>query len=90
MQGRPAAPIPARRERYHNPKNKDEEMAEVKIKGMRCQHCVASVTKALGEIEGVSNVKVDLEAGVATFDSDREIPDSEIAAAITAIGFEVA
>jgi len=64
-------------------------MAEVKIKGMRCQHCVASVTGALEKIEGVSNVRVNLEAGTARFDTDREIPAEKIAAAIEAIGFEV-
>ncbi|MGB5233404.1 MAG: cation transporter, partial [Desulfoprunum sp.] len=34
-------------------------MATIKIKGMSCQHCVAAVTKALSELPGISNVKVD-------------------------------
>ncbi len=40
---------------------------EIRIRGMTCQHCVASVKRALEAVEGVSEVKVDLEKGVATF-----------------------
>jgi copper chaperone CopZ len=29
-------------------------MPTIKVKGMSCQHCVASVTKALSEIEGIA------------------------------------
>ena len=36
-------------------------MATVKIKGMTCNHCVMAVTKALNEIDGIKDVKVDLE-----------------------------
>ena len=35
-------------------------MATIKIKGMSCNHCVMAVTKALNEIAGIKNVKVDL------------------------------
>ena len=62
-------------------------MTMVKIKGMSCQHCVASVTKALSAIPGISNIKVDLDKGKAVFDgeADRKI----VHAAIESIGFEV-
>lgn len=30
------------------------------VTGMTCEHCVASVTEELSEIEGVTEVKVDL------------------------------
>ncbi|MGB6289074.1 MAG: cation transporter, partial [Desulfobulbales bacterium] len=30
----------------------------IKVKGMSCQHCVASVTKALSEIAGIADVQV--------------------------------
>jgi len=39
----------------------------IRIKGMTCQHCVSTVKRALEAIDGVSEVKVDLEKGVATF-----------------------
>lgn len=33
------------------------------VSGMTCGHCVSSVTEELTEVEGVTNVKVDLNAG---------------------------
>lgn len=59
----------------------------VKIKGMRCQHCVGATKKALSEIDGVENVKVDLDKGEATFDG--QVPLDEVKKAIAKIGFEV-
>ena len=35
----------------------------LKVKGMSCQHCVMSVRKALGQLEGIKNVQVDLAKG---------------------------
>jgi copper chaperone CopZ len=35
-------------------------LSVLKVKGMNCQHCVMSVTKALGQLEGIKNVQVDL------------------------------
>ncbi len=62
-------------------------MPTVKIQGMRCQHCVASVTKALEEIDGISDVRVDLSAGEATYNGEADL--ETIKKAIAAIGFEV-
>ncbi|MDW7774322.1 MAG: heavy metal-associated domain-containing protein [Desulfobulbaceae bacterium] len=62
-------------------------MPTVKIKGMRCQHCVKAATKALEDIEGVSNVRVDLEKEEATFDG--EVSRDVVKTAIAGIGFEV-
>ena len=35
--------------------------SEIKIKGMSCNHCVASIQKALSALEGVKSVDVSLE-----------------------------
>ena len=35
----------------------------LKVKGMSCQHCVMSITKALSQLEGIKNVQVDLAKG---------------------------
>ena len=43
-------------------------MTTIKIKGMSCSHCVMAATKALNEVNGISNVSVDLEKGEAAFD----------------------
>jgi copper chaperone len=64
-------------------------MATVKIKGMRCGHCVASVTKALSDIDGVKNVQVNLERGEATFDEAKPVDTGTIKKVISGIGFEV-
>lgn len=62
-------------------------MATVSIKGMSCQHCVASTQKALEEVPGVTNVQVNLEKGEASYDGD--VSAEVIKEAITKIGFEV-
>ena len=61
----------------------------IKVKGMSCQHCVASVTKALSEIDGITDVQVSLENGEATFEENSPVPDQKLKDAIIKIGFEV-
>jgi len=48
------------------------------------------VTKALESIDGISNVKVDLDKGEATYAESRAVPLASIRDAISKIGFEVA
>ena len=64
-------------------------MSTIKVKGMTCQHCVASVTKALSEIDGITDVRVSLEKGEATFNEQSPVTEQTIKDAIAAIGFEV-
>lgn len=64
-------------------------MNSVKIKGMRCGHCVGSVTKALEAVEGITDVKVDLAKGEAVYNESKPVDIDKIRAAISAIGFEV-
>lgn len=44
--------------------------ATLKVTGMTCGHCVHAVTHALQHIEGVQDVRVDLEQGRAWVDYD--------------------
>jgi copper chaperone len=44
--------------------------ATLKVQGMTCGHCVRAVTDALLGVEGVSEARVDLEAGRATVEYD--------------------
>lgn len=62
-------------------------MATIQIKGMSCQHCVASVTKALEELPGISDVQVNLDSGEALYQG--EVDEQKIRQAIDNIGFEV-
>jgi copper ion binding protein len=69
---------------------KEEDMATVlKVKGMSCQHCVMSVKKALGQLDGVRNVNVDLPKGEVSFDNTKGVVQDRIQKAITDAGFEV-
>jgi copper chaperone len=63
--------------------------ATLKVKGMSCQHCVMSVTKALSQLDGVKNVQVDLAKGEVRFDNTKEIALSRIEKAISDAGYEV-
>ena len=64
-------------------------MKTVKIEGMSCQHCVMAVAKALGGIEGIKDVQVDLKNGVATFTEEKAVSTERIAEAIRKAGYEV-
>lgn len=65
----------------------ENEMATIKVKGMKCQHCAGSTKKALEGIDGISAVQVDQDSGQVSFDgtADMEI----IKAAVSKAGFEV-
>ena len=61
----------------------------LKVKGMSCQHCVMSVTKALNQLEGIKNVQVDLAKGEVRFDNMKEVASDRIEKAIQEAGYEV-
>jgi len=63
--------------------------SSIKVKGMSCQHCVMSVTKALGQLEGIKNVQVDLAKGEVRFDNSKEIALSRVEKAIQDAGYQV-
>jgi len=62
-------------------------METITVKGMSCQHCVGSVKKALEELDGLSEVNVDLDAGKASY-INKGVSRKEIREAISRIGFE--
>ena len=64
-------------------------MERIKIQGMSCQHCVMSVTKALGGIPGLKNVKVDLVKGEATFENTQNATREDIRKAVEDAGYTV-
>jgi copper chaperone len=61
----------------------------LKVKGMSCQHCVMSVTKALNQLEGIQNIQVDLAKGEVQFDNTKEVASNRIEKAIEDAGYEV-
>ncbi len=64
-------------------------MTKIKVSGMSCGHCVASVTKALSEIDGITDVQVDLDNGAATYSETKPVDLEVVKGAITKIGFGV-
>lgn len=64
-------------------------MKTIKVKGMSCQHCVKAVTKALSEMEGVENVKVDLSKGEATFEEVKPVDAEALREKIKKAGYEI-
>ena len=61
----------------------------LKVTGMSCEHCVKAVTGELGNVSGVSDVRVDLvPSGVSlvTITSDAPLADDAIGAALDEAG----
>ena len=59
---------------------------KIHVKGMKCQHCVASTRKALEEL-GLGKVEIDLASGEVSYEG--EASGEDIGKAIVARGFEV-
>ncbi|HEV7973807.1 heavy-metal-associated domain-containing protein [Amycolatopsis sp.] len=64
--------------------------ASYTVTGMSCGHCAQSVTDELMELNGVSEVAVDLEAKLVTVTSENRLPDAAVHAAVTEAGYSVA
>ena len=60
------------------------------VTGMTCAHCVASVTEEISEIDGVSDVAVDLPSGAVTVTSDRPVDEAQVRAAVEEAGYDLA
>ena len=62
-------------------------MLKLKVSGMTCGHCVASVTNAVHSVPMVKSVVVDLKTGEVLLDGDADV--EAVANAIAAAGYEV-
>ena len=58
------------------------------VKGMTCDNCVQHVTKAVREVAGVSDVKVDLASNSAKVEG--EFDEKQVVEAIEEEGYEAA
>ncbi len=78
-----------------DPKHKKIKKEEKKmtktifIEGMQCNHCKMTVEKALGAIEGIEKVEVNLEDKKAVIEMTKEIEDSKMKEVIEEAGFTV-
>lgn len=62
---------------------------EIKVSGMKCEHCKKAVKKALLAMEGVDSVEVDLDTGITSISASKDIPMDKIKRAIRDAGYEV-
>lgn len=65
-------------------------MPTIYIVGMTCQHCVEAVEGALGRVQGVMDVQVDLDSGTATFSEERSVDMAAVRKAVADAGYRVA
>ena len=60
------------------------------VTGMTCGHCVASVTEEISEIDGVTDVAVDLPTGAVTVTSSKPVDSADVRAAVEEAGYQLA
>jgi copper ion binding protein len=58
------------------------------VRGMTCDHCVASVTEEVSEVGGVERVDVDLASGRLVV-AGEGFTDEQISAAVEEAGYEI-
>ncbi|MFC0529583.1 heavy-metal-associated domain-containing protein [Phytohabitans kaempferiae] len=59
------------------------------VSGMTCAHCVGSVSAEVGQIPGVTDVKVDLASGAVTVTSDQPVDEAAVRAAVDEAGYQL-
>ncbi len=67
-----------------------ENTATYTVTGMTCGHCVASVTEEVKEIDGVTDVAVDLSTGAVSVTSDQPVSEADVKAAVEEAGYQLA
>lgn len=60
------------------------------VNGMTCGHCVQAVSSEVAQIEGVTDVQVDLPAGQVTVTSNAPLETDDVRAAVDEAGYELA
>ena len=62
---------------------------QAKIEGMSCQGCARSVKAAFSNLEGVSDVEIDLDNKQATLESSKELTEAQLKAALADTSYTV-
>jgi len=61
----------------------------IHVEGMSCAHCVKAVSSAVGALDGVMHVQVDLAAKTATVEHDGRVAPEALKAAVEDQGYDV-
>ncbi|MCX5417655.1 heavy-metal-associated domain-containing protein [Streptomyces sp. NBC_00059] len=67
----------------------DATVTVYRVSGMTCGHCKTAITKAVGELDEVLAVDVDVTAGLVTVTTKNTSDDAAIAAAVDDAGYEL-
>jgi copper chaperone len=60
------------------------------VSGMTCEHCVASVSKEVSALAGVTSVEVTLETGELVVAADTILADDLVRSAVEEAGYTLA
>lgn len=60
---------------------------QIKVEGMMCAHCEATVVRALEDVEGVLSAKASAKKGTATVKSKAPVPVESLIAAVRSAGY---
>lgn len=64
------------------------EVRTFQVQGMTCEHCVASVTEEVGDVDGVDSVAVDLASGRVRV-TGRGFSDEAVISSVEDAGYTV-
>jgi copper ion binding protein len=59
------------------------------VAGMSCGHCVATLTRVIGELDGVTGVDVQLDTGRVTVTATAGPDDTALAEVVDEAGYEL-
>ena len=62
---------------------------KVFIEGMSCGHCASRIEKALGALNGVTKVTVNLPGKFAELESQQEPDEAQLQSAIDSAGYQL-
>ena len=65
-----------------NNNDKGDNKMTVKIEGMMCPHCEATVKKAMEALDGVEEAVVSHESGTAVLTTSKDVPEEVIKKAV--------
>ncbi|MBQ8995334.1 MAG: heavy metal translocating P-type ATPase [Oscillospiraceae bacterium] len=68
----------------HNTKEEETMTKTLKIEGMMCTHCEATVKKALEAVDGVAEAKVSHVEGTAVVELNKDVTDDALKSAVEA------
>jgi Cu2+-exporting ATPase len=84
-----AEAVEPKKDKAINESEEKQMQKTMKIEGMMCPHCEATVKKALEALEGVESADVSHEAGTAVVSMSADIADETLREAVEAKDYKV-